>query len=198
LRRNAWLPWAVLGLLACSDPDEPARERAATRAPASAAAAPSTIREGSATTPAPTAASEGASEGERRVRGVFYTLTLPEGASDGVPSEPDVVDSVYVLSAEEGVTLSLFRPFPQQTDLDTWTRTVETILEGIPQRYDEAQVAGLPARVAELPGELRWTLIVDGTGHLYRCTAADGQDAAWLHERCDETVQSLSLVRAIQ
>jgi hypothetical protein len=123
---------------------------------------------------------------------------LPEGASDGVPSEPDVVDSVYVLRPDEGVTLSLFRPFPQQTDLETWTRTVETILEGIPVRYDETVVSGVPARVGELPGELRWTLVVDGTGHLYRCTAGDGQDAAWLHERCDETVQGLSLVRAIE
>jgi hypothetical protein len=130
--------------------------------------------------------------------GVFYTLTLPEGAHDGVPSEPEVVDSVYELAPAEGVRLALFRPFPQQTDLDTWTRTVETILEGVPERQDETTVSGLPARISELPGELRWTLVVDGAGHIYRCTANGGQDAAWMHERCDPTVESLSLVRAIR
>lgn len=195
--RAASLVILALALGACSDPDEPPRPRA-TRAesPASASGAAGTSDHTPAD-PSATAGAEGAA-GARRVRGVFYTITLPEGAHDGVPSEPDVVDSVYVLSAADDVTLSLFRPFPQQSDLDTWTRTVETILEGLPQRYDETRIAGLPARVAELPGELRWTLVVDGMGHLYRCTAAEGQDAAWLHERCDETVQSLTLVRAIE
>lgn len=186
----------ALALAACSDP-------APSRSAGAHTSASSQPDEGSAraaqTGSTTTTPDEGPTErGTRRVRGVFYTLTLPEGASDGVPSEPDVVDSVYVLSGEDGVTLSLFRPFPQQSDLDTWTRTVETILEGLPQRYDETRIAGLPARVAELPGELRWTLVVDGMGHLYRCTAAEGQDAAWLHERCDATVQSLTLTRAIE
>ena len=190
----------LLAVGGCSDPS-PAPE-GATASPHTGASEPS-----SATSDEPGARRSGAAPedevareggGRRLVRGVFYTIELPEGASDGVPSEPDVVDSVYVLSAGEGVTLALFRPFPQQGDLDTWTRTVETILEGIPQRYDETRVAGLPARVGELPGELRWTVIVDGAGHLYRCTSRGGEDAAWLHERCDATVQSLTLTRANQ
>lgn len=136
-------------------------------------------------------------DGER-TRGSFFSLALPEGATEETPTQPEVVAHAYTLSEEEGVTLSIFRPMPAQAELGAWVDVVERLLEGIPERHDETDLGGQPARVATLPGELRWMLVLDGQGILVRCVARTREDEGWMHDRCDRTVSSLTFVRAIE
>lgn len=111
---------------------------------------------------------------------------------------PEVIEAVYRLSHEDGVSLTVFQPMPRQDDLDAWTDAAERVLEGIPTRHDEIEVGGQPTRVGVFPGELRYTLVLDGQGLLFKCFADDPQDEAWMHAHCDETVSSLTFVRAIE
>lgn len=146
-----------------------------------------------------------AASGERRTappegttRGSFYTLRLPSGAARAMSDSPEVIESVYRLSQEDGVSLTVFQPMPRQQDLDAWTDAAERVLDGIAERHDEIEIAGHPARVGVFPGELRYTLVLDGQGLLFKCFADEPQDEGWMHAHCDETVSSLTFVRAIE
>lgn len=130
--------------------------------------------------------------------GRWYTLSLPEGASRTVSAAPDIVDATYVLDAEERVMLAIFRPMPQQTDLELWTTATEGLLDGIPVREDDARIGDVPARLGTFPSELRWTFVADGWGGLVKCYAESPRDEAWLHEHCDPTVRTLSLDRPLR
>ncbi len=164
---------------------EPASSEAPSTAPASSEA-PST---------APPSRSEPAT---REQRGAFYSVMLPADATRAEPSAPEIVEAVWVIAPAEGVLLTVFRPMPEQTDLEAWTTASETILEGIPSRHDEAELSGLPARVGVFPGELRWTVVADGNGLLFRCFSPDPHDEAWMRAHCEEAVQSVELVRPVQ
>ncbi|MBN8615054.1 MAG: hypothetical protein J0L92_30940 [Deltaproteobacteria bacterium] len=135
---------------------------------------------------------------EGTTSGSFYTLRLPPGAARAMSDSPEVIESVYRLDHQAGVSLTVFQPMPQQSDLDAWTDAAERVLEGIPQRHDEIEVGGQPARVAVFPGELRYTLVLDGQGLLFKCFADEPQDEGWMHAHCDETVSSLTFIRAFE
>lgn len=134
----------------------------------------------------------------RRERGEFYSITVPVEATRAQPNAPEIIEAVYVLSPEEGLFLSIFRPMPEQTDLESWTTTSETILEGLPSRHDDAEVSGMQARLGVFPGELRWTVVADGNGLLFRCFSPEPRDEPWMREHCEDTVTSVALVRPIQ
>ncbi|MBX7192685.1 MAG: hypothetical protein K1X94_11535 [Sandaracinaceae bacterium] len=177
-----WMGACVIG---CSSPPDP---------PETATPPRTTTTTTATSSPSPHAAR---SADTRHVTGVFYEIDLPAGAVDAVPSAPDVIDSVYRLSAEDDVTLTFFRPMPRQGELDAWNGAVTALLDGIPAREDEGELAGVPARVTFLPGELRWTAVVDGQGLLLKCFTSRPEDEAWMHAHCDETVSSLTLRRPI-
>jgi len=147
----------------------------------------------------------GSASGSRRMAppegttsGSFYTLRLPPGAARAMSDSPEVIESVYRLDHQAGVSLTVFQPMPQQTDLDAWTDAAERVLEGIPQRHDEIEIGGQRARVAVFPGELRYTLVLDGQGLLFKCFADEPQDEGWMHAHCDDTLSSVTFLRPFE
>jgi hypothetical protein len=135
--------------------------------------------------------------GEAPPPGRWYELSLPEGARRVVSAAPDIVDATYELDGEERVMLTVFRPMPQQTDLEAWTTATESLLDGIPLREDDALLGDVPARLGTFPSELRWTFVADGWGGLVKCFADSPHDEVWLHERCDPVVRTLRLRRPL-
>ena len=139
-----------------------------------------------------------AGDAHARTEGSFYSLALPEGAARAETTSTDIIDAVYVLSPEEHVSLTVFRPMPAQHDLEAWTDAAERILDGMASRHDDARLGDVDARLAVFPGELRWTAVADGRGLLVKCFAEEPEDEAWMHARCDDVIASLRLSHPVQ
>lgn len=188
---GAAVVWGLLTTASsCSEPSAPLDRAAAPSTPTPNAPTPSTAASERRARPA--------DEGAARTRGAFYSLVLPDGAVREVPSEPDVLEAVYVLSRSPEVRLSVFHPMPAQRDLDAWTDTSERVLDGLPLRHDGAVIDTREARLGVFASELRWSLVTDGFGLLFECFAQEPQDQAWLHERCDEAIASLRIDRPLR
>jgi len=190
-----WMGLSVLLGLSTGCGSEESAPRARPGPSGPSAESPSPERPAEPPSPEPPARSEPAT---RQQRGAFYSILLPADATRAEPSAPEIVEAVWVIAPAEGVVLTVFRPMPEQNDLETWTSASERILEGIPARHDETELSGMPARVGVFPGELRWTVVADGNGLLFRCFSPDPHDEAWMRARCEEAVNSVELVRPIQ
>jgi hypothetical protein len=130
--------------------------------------------------------------------GHWYSLELPDDAAPTLPPVTDVIDWTYVLHDETRVVLTVLRPIPGQGDLAQWIARTDVIFQEDPvlNRRDGV-FAGMPAQLQVTDRALRWVFVADGFGAVFLCAAEGPTAEGSLHAACDDTLQSVRLLRPI-